>query len=130
MVWVLTDLVRGLTQLKMVPGMIGWDSDPYVLLSIGKIPLLLQKWRKKYSIKKWKKTQKQRYSLQQSESFFKLTKGLRNGCIKQQLTKVFSNSGMTLGTCRHVRLFGVGANCVIGRRKKMIGFGQAVDLKI
>ena len=40
------------------------------------------------------------------------------------------NSGMTLGTCRHVCLFGVGANCVIGRRKKMIGFGQAVDLKI
>ena len=43
MVWVLTDLVRGLTQLKIVPGMIGRDSDPYVLLSIGKIPLLLQK---------------------------------------------------------------------------------------
>ena len=41
MVWVLNDLVRGLTQSKLVPSMIGWDSDPYVSLSIGKIPLLL-----------------------------------------------------------------------------------------
>ena len=54
-------------------------------------------YKTKSSIKKWKKSHKQRYSLQQCESFFKRTKRLRNG---QQHTKVFSNSGMTLGTCK------------------------------
>ena len=67
--------------------MIGWDSDLYVLLSIGKIPLLLQKWKTKSSIKNGKKAISNvilRNNLSHSSNG---PKQLRNGCIKQKLAK-------------------------------------------
>ena len=67
--------------------MIGWDSDLYVLLSIGKIPLLLQKWKTKSSIKNRKKAISNvilRNNLSHSSNG---PKRLRNGCKKQQLAK-------------------------------------------
>ena len=75
--------------------MIGWDSDLYVLLSTGKIPLLLQKWKTKTSIKNGKKAISNvilRNNLSHSSNG---PKGLRNGCKKQQLAKRHSQGNGT-----------------------------------